>query len=198
MADDFGKPGGPVDLSIGMMRRVARAWATGVPEARDSLASPLAQAFNKLGAGEGMLPTRLPFMGTSPVTYTTYRGMDGQIHQDGKRGIEYQVQGTEMRLLAGSYHPDRAQPDIEHWTAAVAWTPINLSGLRLGPIVGDTARSDRREGAVRPFERVGLTAGLYVTSDDKEGGLFARIENDPGKGGKPRVMLGLKMPFGGQ
>ncbi len=205
MADESEKPAAAVDISPELLQRVARELSAGAGPARKApganyslTAHPVTQAFNKLGAGDGVLPSRLPFMGTSPITYTSYRGNDGLMHQDGKRGIEYQVEGTDVRLLAGSYQPDRNKPGVEHWTAAVAWTPINMGGLKLGPIVGDTARSDMRDGASKPFERVGLTAGLYMTAEDKDGGVFAKIENDPATNGKPRVFVGLKLPFNGQ
>jgi len=210
MADDAQKPEAPVDVSTEMLQRVARELGSEKLDSRlqadpraqgqkYDLVSPMTAAFNKLGdKNAAVLPTALPFMGTSPVSYTMYRGNDGQMHQDGKRGIEYQVPDSSLRLMAGSYLPDSRNTSIEHWTAAVAWTPVNLGGLKLGPIVGDVARSDLREGAAKPFDRVGLSVGLYATAENKDGGVFAKIETDPAHNNKPRVFLGVKMPFSGQ
>lgn len=210
MAEEDKKPDEGLDLSTAALVRAARELgspgldsrlsADGRPEGRKyDLISPMTAAFNRLGErNAGLLPQTLPFMGTSPISYTSYRGSDGVMHQDGKRGIEYQVPDTNLRLMAGSYLPGHRTEGVENWTAGVAWTPVNLGGLKIGPMLGDVAQSDMRGGSNKPFERLGLSVGLYATAETREGGIFGKIETDPAHNNKPRIFIGVKMPFNGQ
>lgn len=161
----------------------------------DDERSPMAMAFNRAGE-KNLLPSSLPFMGTAPVSYTAYLGQDGQMHLDGKRGIEYRLEGGDVRFLAGSYIPGQRVPGVEHWTAEVAWTPINMSGLKMGPLLGDVARTELRGGGFG-FDRIGPSVGLYATTDDKQGGLFAKVQTDPDNGNSLKAFIGVKLPLKG-
>lgn len=206
MADDAQKPEAQVDVSTEMLQRVARELSSPKLDSRlpakapspYELSSPIGQAFNRLGERSFELPTTLPFMGTPPVSYVTTMDTNGNIRQDGKRGIEYRVPDSDFRLMAGSYLPDGKASGLERWTAALAWTPVNLGGLRLGPMIGDVVQSDLREGAQKPFDRVGMSVGLYATTDGNDGGLFAKVETDPAHNNKVKAFIGYKMPFNGQ
>lgn len=119
------------------------------------------------------------------------------MHLDGKRGIEYRLPDSDVRFLAGSYLPAAHTAGVEHWTAEVAWTPINMNGLKMGPMLGDVAKTDMRAGGAG-FERIGPSVGFYATTDDKQGGLFAKIQTDPDHGNNVKAFVGFKLPFNGR